>query len=57
MNKQEEEIFSKGIRLANEAQFEKAHSIYEDLLHHGNDETILQKARYRMEDTIYLIAE
>jgi len=43
--------------LEKEAKFEKAKSIYEDILHHVTDETILEKARYRMEDMDDLIAE
>lgn len=57
MNKKIEETFNEGIRLENEAQFEKAHSIYEDILQHATDETILEKTRCRMEDINDLISE
>ncbi|MCA1794442.1 MAG: trimethylamine methyltransferase family protein [Desulfobacteraceae bacterium] len=57
MNKQADETFYKGILLEKEAQFEKAESIYEDILHHATDETILKKAQCRMEDMEDLIAE
>ncbi len=57
MSKQVEETFNKAILLENEAQFEKARSIYEDILHHATDETILEKARYQMEDINDLIEE
>lgn len=51
------EAFDKGIRLENEAQFDKAKVIYEDLLGHVADETLLEKVRCRMEDIDDLIAE
>lgn len=57
MSKQVEETFNKAILLENEAQFEKARSIYEDILHHATDETILEKARCQMEDINDLIEE
>ena len=57
MNKHADETFNKGILLEKEAQFEKAKSTYEDILHHATDETILEKARCRMEDMNDLIAE
>ena len=57
MIKQTDETFNKGIRLEKEAQFEKAKSTYEEILHHVTDETILEKARCRMEDMDDLIAE
>ena len=57
MNKYLDETFNKGILLENEAIFEKAKSTYEDILNHATDETILEKARYRMEDVNDLIAE
>ncbi len=57
MNKQADETFDKGILLEKKAQFEKAKSIYEDLLHHVNDETIREKTQFRMEDMDDLIAE
>jgi hypothetical protein len=41
MNKHADEIFNKAILLEKEAQFEKAKSTYEDILHHATDETIL----------------
>ena len=57
MSRQVEETFNKAILLENEAQFEKARSIYEDILHHATDETILEKARCQMEDINDLIEE
>ncbi len=57
MNKQADETFNKGILLEKKAQFEKAKSTYEDILHHLTDETILEKTRCRMEDMDDLIAE
>lgn len=57
MNKQVDETVNKAILLENEAQFEKARSIYEDILHHATDETILEKARCQMEDINDLIEE
>lgn len=51
------EAFNNGILLEKKAQFEKAKAIYEDLLHHTNDETILEKVRSRMEDIDSLINE
>jgi trimethylamine--corrinoid protein Co-methyltransferase len=57
MIKQADETFNKGLLLEKEAQFEKAKSTYEEILHHVTDETILQKARCRMEDMDDLIAE
>ncbi|MGD9260603.1 MAG: trimethylamine methyltransferase family protein [Desulfobacterales bacterium] len=57
MSKHADEIFNKEILLEKEAQFEKAKSNYEDILHHATDETILEKARCRMEDMNDLIAE
>jgi trimethylamine--corrinoid protein Co-methyltransferase len=57
MNKQIEETFNKGILLEKEAQFEQANSVYEDILQHATDETILEKARGRQEDMNDLIQE
>ncbi|HMA85206.1 MAG TPA: trimethylamine methyltransferase family protein, partial [Desulfosalsimonadaceae bacterium] len=57
MNKQADETFSKALRLENEAQFEKAKAIYEDLFNHVTDEAVLEKVRFRMADIDDLIAE
>ena len=57
MNIKAHETFHKGITLEKEAQFDKAKVIYEDLLSHVTDETVLQKVRCRMEDIDGLIAE
>ncbi len=57
MSKLADETFNKGILLEKEAQFEKAKFTYEDILHHVTDETVLEKARWRMEDMDDLIAE
>ena len=57
MNKQADETFSKAVSLENEAQFEKAKAIYEDLFAHVTDESVLEKVRFRMEDIDDLIAE
>jgi trimethylamine--corrinoid protein Co-methyltransferase len=54
---QAEETFGKGILLEKEAEFENAKAIYEDLLRHVTDETVLRKIRFRMEDIDNLIAE
>ena len=57
MTKQAEENFNKGIFLEKEARFETAKSIYEDLLRHATDATILEKVHGRLEDIDDLIAE
>lgn len=57
MNNQAHEAFSKGIHLEKEAGFEKAKSIYKDILNQSTDEAILEKAQSRMEDMDALIAE
>lgn len=57
MNKQTEDTFNRGILLESKAQFDKAKSVYEDILHHGADETVLEKVRSRLEDMDTLIAE
>jgi len=56
-NKRAHEAFGKGIRLEKEAQFDKAKVIYEDLLRHVADETLLEKVRCRMADIDDLVAE
>ncbi len=43
IEKQAEEIFGKGLFLEGEAEFEKAKGLYEDLLRHVTDETVLKK--------------
>ncbi len=57
IEKQAEEIFGKGLFLEEEAEFERAKALYEDLLRHITDETILKKIKFRMEDIDDLIAE
>jgi trimethylamine---corrinoid protein Co-methyltransferase len=57
MNEQAGESFDKGILLEKEAQFEKAKTIYEDILHHVTDEAVLGKVRFRMEDIDDLVTE
>jgi trimethylamine--corrinoid protein Co-methyltransferase len=57
MNKQADETFYRGILLEKEAEFEKAKSLYEDILQHAADKTILEKVRWRMEEMNDLIAE
>lgn len=57
MNKPADEAFSKGLRLEKEAAFEKAKSVYEDVVSHVADEAVLEKVRFRMEDIDDLIAE
>jgi trimethylamine--corrinoid protein Co-methyltransferase len=52
-----DETFDKGILLEKETEFEKAKAIYEDLLRHVTDETVLRKIEFRMEDIDDLIAE
>ena len=56
-NKIDDEAFDKGITLEKKAQFEKAKVIYEDILSHTTNETILKKVRRRMADIDDLIAE
>lgn len=51
------DAFAKGLLLEEKAQFEEAKSIYADFLRQENDENILKKARYRMEDVDDLITE
>ncbi|MBC2734113.1 MAG: trimethylamine--corrinoid methyltransferase [Desulfobacteraceae bacterium] len=57
MRKQTDEIFDKGIFLEMAAEFDKAKAIYEDIFRHVTDETVLEKARCRMEDIDDLIEE
>ena len=57
MNEKTCEAFENGIVLENQAQFDKAKAIYEEIFHHATDETILEKVRCRMEDIDDLIAE
>jgi len=57
IKKQADVTFDTGILLEKEAEFEKARAIYEDLIHHVTDETVLRKIRFRMEDIDDLIAE
>ena len=52
-----ETILEKGILLEKEAHFKHAKALYEDILQHVTDETILEKVRLRMEDMDDLIAE
>ena len=57
MNIRAYETFNEGIALEKKAQFEKAKVIYEDMLSHIKDETVLKQVRCRMEDIDDLIAE
>ena len=57
MSKKAHDTFDKGILLEKEAQFDKAKAIYDDILGHATDETVLEKARCRMENIDDLIAE
>ena len=57
MSQKANENFDRGICLEKEAQFEKAKAIYEDLLGHVTDETILENVRRRTADIDDLIAE
>ena len=57
IEEQADVTFAKGLRLEEEAEFEKAKTIYEDLFRHATDETVLRKIRFRMEDIDDLIAE
>lgn len=50
-------ILEKGILLEKEAHFKRAKTLYEDILQHVTDETILGKVRLRLEDMDNLIAE
>ncbi len=52
-----ETILKKGILLEKEAHFKQAKAIYEEILQHVSDETILEKVHLRMEDMDDLIAE
>ncbi|MBM9604155.1 trimethylamine methyltransferase family protein [Desulfopila inferna] len=52
-----ETILEKGILLEKEARFKQAKALYEDILPHVTDETILEKVRLRIEDMDDLIAE
>ena len=51
------EAFTRGMRLEEDAQFEKAKAVYVDLLGHVTDDTILENIRFRLEDMDHLIAE
>ncbi len=52
-----EEIFEQGILLEKKAHFKQANALYEDILRHVTDESILVKVRSRIEDIDDLIAE
>ena len=51
------DTFHRGLDLEREAQFHKAKAIYEDILRHVTDETVLEKVQRRMEDMDALMAE
>jgi trimethylamine--corrinoid protein Co-methyltransferase len=51
------ETFDRGINLEKKAQFEKAKVIYEDMLNHIKEGTVLKKVLSRMVDIDALIAE
>ena len=57
MNQQSEENFAKGILLEKDEEFEKAKRIYAELLENVDDDQLLEKVRWRMEDMDDLIAE
>jgi trimethylamine--corrinoid protein Co-methyltransferase len=57
MNKPVVKAFKKGIYFEKKAQFEKAKGIYEDLINHATDATILKNCRLRLEDIDDLIIE
>ncbi|WP_163339434.1 trimethylamine methyltransferase family protein [Desulfopila sp. IMCC35008] len=50
-------IFKKGILLEKDTHFKQAQDLYEDLLLHVTDETILDEVRLRLDDMDDLIAE
>ncbi|WP_136799612.1 trimethylamine methyltransferase family protein [Desulfosediminicola ganghwensis] len=52
-----ESILAKGIVLEQETHFSKAKALYQEMLQHVTDETILESARLRLEDIDDLIAE
>jgi hypothetical protein len=52
-----EMTLEKGILLEKEAHFKQAKTVYEDILQHAADETLLEKVRLRIEDMDDLIAE
>ncbi len=52
-----ETILKKGILLEKEGHFKKAKAVYEDILKHVIDDTILEKVHLRLEDMDDLIAE
>ena len=57
MSKQWDKAFDKAIDLENEARFKRAKTIYEDILGHATDDTLLEKVQCRMADIDDLIAE
>lgn len=57
MSQHAEELFSRGIALEKSFDFEKAKSLYDEILQHFSDEAILPDVRRRMEDMDDLIAE
>ncbi len=57
LNVPADEIFGRGLLLEKKARFDKAKTVYEDLLRHVTDETVREKARCRMEDIDDLIEE
>ena len=57
MKTQADETFDKGLLLENEAKFEKAKDIYEDLFDHVTDQALRRKIDFRLEDIDDLIAE
>lgn len=57
MIKNSEKAFIKGLEFEKVTQFDKAKSVYEDILNNVNDEIIVEKTRSRMEDIDDLITE
>ncbi len=54
---QAETLLEKGLLLEREAHFKQAKALYEDILQHASDETLLENVRLRLEDMDDLIAE
>ncbi len=57
MDRPAEEALAAGLLLEKEARFERAKAAYADIFRHVTDESILKKAKRRMEDIDDLIAE
>jgi len=57
MNSNAETTLEKGLKLEQEADFQQAKALYQELLQHATEETILENVRLRLEDMDDLIAE